>query len=163
MRFHDLPEHSRRFQNIPSYFMDFQSLSYLIGVILSNQIWFYLILSYLWWAVFAQNNTEVIPMSDNARYQNRSHWPWQLNQRGHKTHMWNALSLTPSPEERNRRGNQADRLRIFSVSMMNVEVAISVKHRRKSRRFWSSRQVIPHVPRSGSRLPPCSDARWGCH
>ena len=26
----------------------------------------YLILSYLWWAVFAQNNTEVIPMSDNG-------------------------------------------------------------------------------------------------
>ena len=98
-----------------------------------------------------------------AHYQNRSHWPWRLNRRRHKTHMWNALLLTPSLEERNCRGNQADCLRIFSVSMTNVEVAVSVKHRRRSRRFWSSRQVIPHVPRSGSRLPPCSDARWGCH
>ena len=27
-----------------------------------------LILSYLWWAVFAQNNTEVIPMSDSGSW-----------------------------------------------------------------------------------------------
>ena len=98
-----------------------------------------------------------------VHYQNRSHWPWWLNQRRHKTHTWNVASLTPSPEERNHWGNQTDRLWIFSVSMVNVEVVISVKHRQRSRRFWSSRQVIPHVPRSGSRLPPCPDARWGCH
>ena len=96
-------------------------------------------------------------------YQNRSHWPWRLNQRRHKACTWNAVSLTPSPEERNCQGNRADRLRIFLVSMTNVEVAVSVKHWQRSRRFWSSRQVIPHVPRSRSRLPPCSDARWGCH
>ena len=86
-----------------------------------------------------------------------------LNQRRYKIHMWNVASLTPSPEERNHRGNQTDHLWIFSVSMVNVEVAISVKHQQRSRRFWSSRQVIPHVPRSRSWLPPCSDVRWGCH
>ena len=96
-------------------------------------------------------------------YQNRSHWPWRLNWRRHKTHMWNMASLTSSLEERNRRGNQADHLRIFPVSMTNVEVAVSMKHRWRSRRFWSSRQVIPHVPRFGSWLPPCLDAHWGCH
>ena len=52
-----------------------------------------------------------------------------LTKRRHKTHMWNMASLTPSPEERNCRGNQADCLQIFSVSMTNVEVTASVKHR----------------------------------
>ena len=52
--------------------------------------------------------------------------PDDLTEENTKHTCGNTLSLTPSPEERNCRGNQADRLQIFPVSMTNVEVAISV-------------------------------------
>ena len=56
----NFPEHSVTFQNILGDSRTFQSILCLSDFILS-----YLILS--WLTVFSQNNTEVIPMSDNTR------------------------------------------------------------------------------------------------
>ena len=84
--FQNFPEHSRTFRNIPELSGTFRNIPgdsrtfphipwiscpYLIWLVLSYLIGYdpYLILSYLWWAVFAQNNTEVIPMSDNGCFE----------------------------------------------------------------------------------------------